>query len=338
MIVNAAFRATAFSFPCSTGIFTPIQRYVKTPTNEQRYNVCRRFKISCPIPILTLVLTSTPTPTSAPTVSLLVLLFSPVAHPPRFMCNRIVVAGHRWDGRPCPQHGSPFIRRVSAASSTSIGAGVFWRRSRVVVPVMSSIVVQKVARLSLFNSVHCRTSTRTLTNILVGGYVHQLRQRYIRWRPHWAGAAQARQRPISASRSNMSCSRKSPLARVCTIPPRLQENTALLAAVWRWRCEAAGHRRKAPLFDVCFYKDKSTLPKVDVYRTRPVSADRWEEILGLKAMRHIIQFLAVAREEYCSCARPITDANNVTLYILGSVWGWGERLVIPSVTAGCVCD
>lgn len=117
----------------------------------------------------------------------------------------------------------------------------------------------------------------------------------------------------------MHCSRESSLARLCAIPPGLQKNAALLTAV-RWRrCKAASHRCKAPFFDVCFYEYKSTLPEVDVYSTRSVSADRWEEILGLEAMSHIIQFLAVAREEYRACARPIPNANNVALYILRSV-------------------
>jgi len=136
----------------------------------------------------------------------------------------------------------------------------------------------------------------------------------------------------------MSCSWKSPLAGLCTIPPRLQENAALLAAVrWRRR-EAASHRRKAPLFDVCFYKHKPTLTKVDVYSTRAVSAHRWEEILTFEPMGHIIQFLAVACKEHRACARSIPNANHVTLYVLRPVWSWVERLVIPSVTAGCVCD
>ena len=75
-----------------------------------------------------------------------------------------------------------------------------------------------------------------------------------------------------------------------------------------------------------------------MHLTRPLGAHSGEEVLCLETVRHIIELLAVASEEDCSSARPVTNADDVSLDVCGTVCGRGERLVVATIAVGAVCD
>jgi hypothetical protein len=51
-------------------------------------------------------------------------------------------------------------------------------------------------------------------------------------------------------------------------------------------------------------------------------------------VRYIFEFLAVAREEHCARAGPVSDAYDVALDVLGTVGRAGEGLVVPAEAVG----
>lgn len=118
------------------------------------------------------------------------------------------------------------------------------------------------------------------------------------------------------------------------VPPTLKQNTALLAAVRRRRRQAAGLRREPPFLDVGLDEHEAQLAEVDVHLAGPVGADRGEEVLRFEPVRHVFEFLAVAREEHGSRARSVADADDVALDVLGAVGCPGEGLVVPAEAVG----
>ena len=71
---------------------------------------------------------------------------------------------------------------------------------------------------------------------------------------------------------------------------------------------------------------------------RALSANRREEVLSLESMCNIVEFLAIASEEKGSSARPVSNSDNVSLNVSGSVCGRCEGLVVASVAVGSVGD
>lgn len=112
----------------------------------------------------------------------------------------------------------------------------------------------------------------------------------------------------------------------------------MLATVGRWRRKTAGHGRQSPLLDVCFDEDKAHLAKVDLDVARPICSHSREEVLCLEAMRDIVELLSVASEKDSAGARPVAYTNDVALFVVRSVVGARERLVVPSLAARCVCN
>ena len=119
-----------------------------------------------------------------------------------------------------------------------------------------------------------------------------------------------------------------------TVPPRFEENTPLLASIGWWGSETSCHWCQTPLFDIRFYKHKSTLPKVDVNGTRSVGADGGEEILGFEAVRDVVQLFTIAGEEDGASSRAVADADDVALHILGAVFCGVKGLVEAAVAGG----
>ncbi len=112
--------------------------------------------------------------------------------------------------------------------------------------------------------------------------------------------------------------------------PRCQQDSVGFDAVWwRW-CQGPGHGSQPPLLHVGLDEDESGLTKVDVDDARPVRAEGWEEVLRLQAVDHVLQSLAVPREEYCPRPRSVANTNNVALDNLRTVRGCVERLVIAA--------
>lgn len=114
----------------------------------------------------------------------------------------------------------------------------------------------------------------------------------------------------------------------------LEENTALLGTIWRWRCERASHRSETPLLDIGFDEDKASLTKVDMDDAGSVRADRGEEVLRLQAVYYILQLLSVSGEENRATSRAVADANNIALNNLRAVGSSIERLVVATGSVG----
>jgi hypothetical protein len=51
-------------------------------------------------------------------------------------------------------------------------------------------------------------------------------------------------------------------------------------------------------------------------------------------VHHVFEFLAIAREEDCSCTRAISDADDIALNIFGSVTCAGKGLIVAAETVG----
>ena len=119
---------------------------------------------------------------------------------------------------------------------------------------------------------------------------------------------------------------------------RVQKYRSLFAAVWRRRCQAASLGCKTPFLHVGFNKDETHLSKVHVHLTRPLGAHGGKEVLCLETVRHIIELFAIASEEDCSSARPVANADDVSLDVCGTVCGRGEGLVVATITVRAVCD
>jgi hypothetical protein len=118
---------------------------------------------------------------------------------------------------------------------------------------------------------------------------------------------------------------------VPAFPSSFEQDTALLASVWRrWR-KTPRHGRKAPLFHVCFYENESHLSKIDVDCARSVGTDCWKEVLRFKAMGDVIELFAIAGEKYRAASRPVSNTDYITLYKLRAVGCWGEGLVETTV-------
>ena len=117
---------------------------------------------------------------------------------------------------------------------------------------------------------------------------------------------------------------------------RIQKNRSLFAAV-RWgRSQATCLWGKTPFLYVGFNEDESHLSEVDMYLTRSLSANRGKEVLSLESMRNIVEFLAVTGEEDCSCARSVTNSNNIALDVGRSVSRGCEGLVVAPIAVGSV--
>ena len=71
-----------------------------------------------------------------------------------------------------------------------------------------------------------------------------------------------------------------------------------------------------------------------MHLTRPVRAHRREEILRFEPAAHVVEFLAVAREEDLAGAWAVADADDVALDVVGGVGGGGEGLVVAAVASG----
>jgi hypothetical protein len=125
---------------------------------------------------------------------------------------------------------------------------------------------------------------------------------------------------------------------VPAFPSSFEQDAALLASVWRGRCKTPRHGCEAPFFHVCFYENESHLSKIDVDCARPVGTDCWKEVLRFQSMGDIIELFAVAGEKYRATSRPVSNADNITLYILWAVGSWGERLIEATVTRRDVCN
>lgn len=111
-----------------------------------------------------------------------------------------------------------------------------------------------------------------------------------------------------------------------------EQDTALLAPVWRrWR-ETSRHGCEAPFFHVGFYENESHLSKIDMDGAWSIGADRWKEILCFKSMGDVFKFLAVTCEKDRSTSRSVSNTDNVTLYVLRTVASWRKRLIETTVT------
>jgi hypothetical protein len=75
-----------------------------------------------------------------------------------------------------------------------------------------------------------------------------------------------------------------------------------------------------------------------MYPGRTIRADGGEEVERLETVCNVVEFLAVACEEYCTRARTVADANDVALDEGGAVGCPGKGLIIAAVTSGGVCD
>ena len=123
---------------------------------------------------------------------------------------------------------------------------------------------------------------------------------------------------------------------VPSLSSSLEKNTALLTSVRRRRRKASRHGCEAPLLHIRFDENKSHLSKVHVDCTGSIGAHCRKEILCFESMGDIVQLLTVASEEDCSASRSVSDTNDIALYILGAVEGWGERLIKTAVTRGYI--
>jgi hypothetical protein len=118
---------------------------------------------------------------------------------------------------------------------------------------------------------------------------------------------------------------------VPAFPAGLEQDTALLASVWRrWR-KTPRHGCEAPFFHVCFYENESHLSKIDMDCARSVGTDGWKEVLRFKSMGDVIELFAIAGEKYGAAPRPVSNTDNITLDILRTVGSWGEWLIETTV-------
>ena len=121
-----------------------------------------------------------------------------------------------------------------------------------------------------------------------------------------------------------------------TIPTRFEEDASLFTSVWWWGSETSCHRGQTPLFDIRFYENEPTLPKINVNCTRSVRADGGEEILGFETVSNVVKLFAVPGEKDGACSGAVTDANDITLDVFGAVFCRVERLIEATVTGGGV--
>lgn len=116
----------------------------------------------------------------------------------------------------------------------------------------------------------------------------------------------------------------------------IQQDGALLAAIWGWRSQTARHGCQTPLLHVGLNKNETHLTEIDVHLARPVSANSGEEILRFKTMCYVVQFFSIAREEDGACSGPISDADDITLYVCRTVCCGRERLIVSTGAMRCV--
>ena len=93
---------------------------------------------------------------------------------------------------------------------------------------------------------------------------------------------------------------------------------------------------KTPLLYVGLNEDKAHLSKVDMNLARSLGSNGREEVLSLESMCNIVEFLAIASEKDCPSARPISNSNDISLNVSGTVCGRCKRLVVASVAVGSV--
>lgn len=117
-----------------------------------------------------------------------------------------------------------------------------------------------------------------------------------------------------------------------------EEDTALLAAVWRRWCKTTGHRRKSPLLDVRFNEDEAHLTKIDLDVARSIRADCWEEVLTLETVCDIFQLLSIACEEDRAGPWSVAYTYNISLLIYGRILRPFKRLVVSSLSGRRVRD
>lgn len=118
----------------------------------------------------------------------------------------------------------------------------------------------------------------------------------------------------------------------------LEQDATLLAAVW-WRgCKTASHRRQTPFLHIRFDENKSHLSEVDVDVTGSICPHGWKEILTFQVVCNFVQLFTISREEDTSGSRSISYTNDISLHIWRPVGVGRERLVVPSMTGGKICD
>lgn len=134
------------------------------------------------------------------------------------------------------------------------------------------------------------------------------------------------------------------LMEICTchafsyaFPAAFEEDGTLFASVGGWRSETTCHGSQAPFLDICFDKDEAHLAEVDVYLAWTVCTDCGEEILRFEAVGYIVEFLAVAGKEKSSCARAVSNSNDVSLNEGRAVRGRCEGLVVTARSVRCIC-
>ena len=116
----------------------------------------------------------------------------------------------------------------------------------------------------------------------------------------------------------------------CSLPG-LEEDTPMLRAVGRRWGERAVHWCQTPFLHVRFDEDEAELAKVHVHGARAVCAECGEEVEGFEAVRYVVEFFAVAREEDGAAAGTVPNTYHVTLDVGGPVRRARERLVVAAV-------
>jgi hypothetical protein len=116
------------------------------------------------------------------------------------------------------------------------------------------------------------------------------------------------------------------------VASRVQKDRALFATIGWWRGQTAGLWCQTPLLHVGFDEDKPHLAKVHMHVAWSVCAYCREEVLGLEAVRNIVEFLAVTGKEERSGSWSIANANDISLYECWPVCGRLEGLVVSPVS------
>lgn len=143
---------------------------------------------------------------------------------------------------------------------------------------------------------------------------------------------------VATPRASMSCIWIMPMTALRSLSSSFQQNAPLLTSIWRRWGKTSCHGCKAPLLHICFDKDESRLSKVDMHSTGSVCTDCREQVLGFETMGNIFQLLAVSCEEYCASSRAISNSDNISLHELRPISWSTERLVISSMSSGCICN
>jgi hypothetical protein len=93
---------------------------------------------------------------------------------------------------------------------------------------------------------------------------------------------------------------------------------------------------QTPLLDISLDENETHLAEVDVYMAWSVCADSGEEVLGLEAVCDVVKLLAVSSEKEGSGSRSVSDADDISLDVCGTVGRGLEGLVVSAVSVGHV--